>query len=90
VKTIFFIAFFHGRGAIRHVIFNCVTTIYQFGPQTNAYSNQQWVQQCADETETKMWYTVNREMFATLKDYEFAFFQLVVDKISRLLHKFNG
>jgi hypothetical protein len=34
--------------------------------------------------------TVNREMFATLKFGEFAFFQLVVDKIPPLLHKFNG
>jgi hypothetical protein len=34
--------------------------------------------------------TVNREMFAALKVGEFAFFQLAVDKIPRLLQKFNG
>jgi hypothetical protein len=35
-------------------------------------------------------YTVNREIFAALKVGEFAFFQLAVDKIPRLLQKFNG
>jgi hypothetical protein len=34
--------------------------------------------------------TVNREIFAALKVGEFAFFQLAVDKIPRLLQKFNG
>jgi hypothetical protein len=34
--------------------------------------------------------TVNREIFAPLKVGEFAFFQLAVDKIPRLLQKFNG
>jgi hypothetical protein len=34
--------------------------------------------------------TVNREIFAALKVGEFAFFQLAVDKIRRLLQKFNG
>jgi hypothetical protein len=34
--------------------------------------------------------TVNREIFAALKVGEFAFFQLAVDKILRLLQKFNG
>jgi hypothetical protein len=34
--------------------------------------------------------TVNREIFAALKVGEFAFFQLPVDKILRLLQKFNG
>jgi hypothetical protein len=34
--------------------------------------------------------TVNREIFAVLKVAEFAFFQLAVDKIPRLLQKFNG
>jgi hypothetical protein len=33
--------------------------------------------------------TVNREIFAALKVGEFAFFQLAVDKIPRLLQKFN-
>jgi hypothetical protein len=33
---------------------------------------------------------VNREIFAALKVGEFAFFQLAVDKILRLLQKFNG
>jgi hypothetical protein len=33
---------------------------------------------------------VNREIFAPLKVGEFAFFQLAVDKILRLLQKFNG
>jgi hypothetical protein len=33
---------------------------------------------------------VNREIFAVLKVGEFAFFQLAVDKIPRLLQKFNG
>jgi hypothetical protein len=32
--------------------------------------------------------TVNREIFAVLKVGEFAFFQLAVDKILRLLQKF--
>jgi hypothetical protein len=36
------------------------------------------------------WNTVNREIFAALKVGEFAFFQLAVDKIPRLLQKFNG
>jgi hypothetical protein len=36
-------------------------------------------------------YTVNREMFTTLKVGEFAaFFQFAVDKIPHLLHRFNG
>jgi hypothetical protein len=35
-------------------------------------------------------FTVNREMLAKQKVGEFAFFQLAVDKIPRLLHKFNG
>jgi hypothetical protein len=34
--------------------------------------------------------TVNREIFAALKVGEFAFFQLAVDKIPRLLQKLNG
>jgi hypothetical protein len=34
--------------------------------------------------------TVNREIFVALKVDEFAFFQLAVDKIPRLLQKFNG
>jgi hypothetical protein len=34
--------------------------------------------------------TVNREIFAALKVGEFAYFQLAVDKILRLLQKFNG
>jgi hypothetical protein len=34
--------------------------------------------------------TVNREIFLALKVGEFAFFQLAVDKIPRLLQKFNG
>jgi hypothetical protein len=34
--------------------------------------------------------TVNREIFAALKVGEFAFFQLAIDKILRLLQKFNG
>jgi hypothetical protein len=35
--------------------------------------------------------TVNREIFTALvKVGEFAFFQLAVDKIPRLLQKFNG
>jgi hypothetical protein len=34
--------------------------------------------------------TVNREIFAALKVGEFAFFQSAVDKIPRLLQKFNG
>jgi hypothetical protein len=34
--------------------------------------------------------TVNREIFAVLKVGEFAFFQLAVDRIPRLLQKFNG
>jgi hypothetical protein len=34
--------------------------------------------------------TVNPEIFATLKVGEFAFFQLAVDKILRLLQNFNG
>jgi hypothetical protein len=35
--------------------------------------------------------TVNREIFAALKVAEFAFFQFIaVDKIPRLLQKFNG
>jgi hypothetical protein len=33
---------------------------------------------------------LNREIFATLRVGEFAFFQLAVDKIPRLLQKFNG
>jgi hypothetical protein len=32
----------------------------------------------------------NREIFAALKVGEFAFFQLAVDKIPRLLQKLNG
>jgi hypothetical protein len=35
-------------------------------------------------------YTVNREVFAAQKVGEFAFFQLAVDKIPRLLQNFNG
>jgi hypothetical protein len=35
-------------------------------------------------------HTVNREIFAAIKVGEFAFFQLAVDKIPRLLQKFNG
>jgi hypothetical protein len=34
--------------------------------------------------------TANREIFAALKVGKFAFFQLAVDKILRLLQKFNG
>jgi hypothetical protein len=34
--------------------------------------------------------TVNREIFAVPRVAEFAFFQLAVDKILRLLQKFNG
>jgi hypothetical protein len=34
--------------------------------------------------------TVNREIFMVLKVCEFAFFQLAVHKIPRLLQKFNG
>jgi hypothetical protein len=34
--------------------------------------------------------TVNCEIFAVLKVGEFAFFQFAVDKILRLLQKFNG
>jgi hypothetical protein len=37
-----------------------------------------------------MMITVNREIFAPLKVGEFAFFQLAVDKLRRLLQKFNG
>jgi hypothetical protein len=33
---------------------------------------------------------VNREIFAALKVGEFAFFQLAVDEIPRLLPKLNG
>jgi hypothetical protein len=34
--------------------------------------------------------TANREIFAALKFGELVFFQLAVDKIPRLLQKFNG
>jgi hypothetical protein len=38
----------------------------------------------------KTFEAVNSEIIAVLKVGEFAFFQLVVDKILRLLQKFNG
>jgi hypothetical protein len=34
--------------------------------------------------------TENRDIFTALKVGEFAFFQLAVEKIPRLLQKFNG
>jgi hypothetical protein len=45
---------------------------------------------CVTQNISPFTHTVNREIFAALKVGEFAFFQLAVDKIPRLLQKFNG
>jgi hypothetical protein len=43
-----------------------------------------------DELILLLYNTVSREIFAALKVSEFTIFQLAVDKILRLLQKFNG
>jgi NADH:ubiquinone oxidoreductase subunit 4 (subunit M) len=60
-------------------------TLYKYMVLRLLFPLHSW--HCYVQTESN---TVNREIFTALKVGEFAFCQLAVDTIPRLLQKFNG